>query len=292
MAIIMDGKALAAKKRAQIREQVASFVEQGVTPALAVVIVGDNPSSRFYVNNKKKDCAECGIRSIEKALPKETTETELLDVLAELNQDPTVDGIIVQLPLPKHIDERRILEAISPKKDVDAFHPENVGHIMIGDYHFLPCTPAGVMELFKEYGISLSGKRCVVIGRSNIVGKPQAMLLLQQNGTVTICHSKTENLAEITRQAEVIVCAVGREMFLTGDMVSDGCVVIDVGMNVKADGKLTGDVDFEAVSKRASYITPAPGGVGPMTRVMLLQNTLKAAERRLAAVSSANSDGK
>ena len=247
------------------------------------MIVGDNPSSRFYVNNKKKDCAECGIRSIEKALPEQTTEDELLSVLSELNADPTVDGIIVQLPLPKHIDERRVIESIDPKKDVDAFHPENVGRIMIGDYSFLPCTPAGVMELLAEYKIDVAGKNCVVIGRSNIVGKPQAMLLLHKNGTVTICHSKTKNLAEITRRAEIIVCAVGREMFLTEDMVSDGVVVIDVGMNVKKDGKLTGDVDFENVSKHASFITPAPGGVGPMTRVMLLQNTLKAAERRLTA---------
>lgn len=283
MAIIMDGKALAAKKRAQIKEKVESFTQNGVTPALAVVIVGDNPSSRFYVNNKKKDCAECGIRSIEKALPEQTTEDELLSVLSELNADPTVDGIIVQLPLPKHIDERRVIESIDPKKDVDAFHPENVGRIMIGDYSFLPCTPAGVMELLAEYKIDVAGKNCVVIGRSNIVGKPQTMLLLHKNGTVTICHSKTKNLAEITRRAEIIVCAVGREMFLTEDMVSDGVVVIDVGMNVKKDGKLTGDVDFENVSKHASFITPAPGGVGPMTRVMLLQNTLKAAERRLTA---------
>ena len=281
MAVLMDGKALAAKKRAEIKEKVGHFAARGVVPALAVVIVGDNPSSRFYVNNKKKDCAECGIRSIEKALPEQTSEEELLAVLAELNADPYVDGIIVQLPLPKHIDERRVIEAIDPKKDVDAFHPENVGRVMIGDYSFLPCTPAGVMELLAEYHIEVSGKNCVVIGRSNIVGKPQAMLLLHKNGTVTICHSKTQQLAEVTRRADIIACAVGREMFLTADMVADGAVVIDVGMNVKKDGKLTGDVDFENVSKRASFITPAPGGVGPMTRVMLLKNTLKAAERRL-----------
>ena len=281
MAVLMDGKALAAKKRAEIKETVDRYASRGVVPALAVVIVGDNPSSRFYVNNKKKDCAECGIRSIEKALPEQTTEHELLAVVAELNADPSIDGILVQLPLPNHIDERRVIEAIDPKKDVDAFHPENVGRVMIGDYSFLPCTPAGVMELLAEYRIEVSGRNCVVIGRSNIVGKPQAMLLLHKNGTVTICHSKTQQLAEITRRADIIVCAVGREMFLTADMVAEGAVVIDVGMNVKKDGKLTGDVDFENVSRRAAYITPAPGGVGPMTRVMLLKNTLKAAERRL-----------
>ena len=281
MAVLMDGKALAAKKRAEIKETVDRYAARGVVPALAVVIVGDNPSSRFYVNNKKKDCAECGIRSIEKALPEQTTEHELLAVVAELNADPSIDGILVQLPLPNHIDERRVIEAIDPKKDVDAFHPENVGRVMIGDYSFLPCTPAGVMELLAEYRIEVSGRNCVVIGRSNIVGKPQAMLLLHKNGTVTICHSKTQQLAEITRRADIIVCAVGREMFLTADMVAEGAVVIDVGMNVKKDGKLTGDVDFENVSRRAAYITPAPGGVGPMTRVMLLKNTLKAAERRL-----------
>lgn len=281
MAVLMDGKALAAKKRAEIKEKVERFSARDVVPALAVIIVGDNPSSRFYVNNKKKDCAECGIRSIEKALPEQTTEEELLAVVAKLNADALIDGILVQLPLPKHIDERHVIEAIDPKKDVDAFHPENVGRVMIGDYSFLPCTPAGVMELLAEYDIEVGGKNCVVIGRSNIVGKPQAMLLLHKNGTVTICHSKTRQLAEITRRADIIVCAVGREMFLTADMVADGAVVIDVGMNVKKDGKLTGDVDFENVSKRASFITPAPGGVGPMTRVMLLKNTLKAAERRL-----------
>ena len=282
MAILMDGKALAAKMRLQIKEKVEALTAAGTEPALAVIIVGNNPASRFYVNNKKKDCAECGIRSIEKAMPEETTEEELLAVIAELNADPSIDGILVQLPVPKHINERRIIEAIDPKKDVDAFHPENVGRVMIGQYSFLPCTPAGVMEILAEYDIDVAGKNCVVIGRSNIVGKPQAMLLLHKNGTVTICHSRTKNLAEITRKAEIIVCAVGKEKFLTADMVSEGAVIIDVGMNVNAEGKLTGDVDFEPVSKLASYITPAPGGVGPMTRVMLLQNTLKAAQIRAA----------
>ncbi|MBQ4047895.1 MAG: bifunctional methylenetetrahydrofolate dehydrogenase/methenyltetrahydrofolate cyclohydrolase FolD [Clostridia bacterium] len=282
MAILMDGKALAAKMRLQIKEKVEALTAAGTEPALAVIIVGNNPASRFYVNNKKKDCAECGIRSIEKAMPEETTEEELLAVIAELNADPSIDGILVQLPVPKHINERRIIEAIDPKKDVDAFHPENVGRVMIGQYSFLPCTPAGVMEILAEYDIDVAGKNCVVIGRSNIVGKPQAMLLLHKNGTVTICHSRTKNLAEITRKAEIIVCAVGKEKFPTADMVSEGAVIIDVGMNVNAEGKLTGDVDFEPVSKLASYITPAPGGVGPMTRVMLLQNTLKAAQIRAA----------
>ena len=282
MAILMDGKALAAKMRLQIKEKVEALIAAGTEPALAVIIVGNNPASRFYVNNKKKDCAECGIRSIEKAMPEETTEEELLAVIAELNADPSIDGILVQLPVPKHINERRSIEAIDPKKDVDAFHPENVGRVMIGQYSFLPCTPAGVMEILAEYNIDVAGKNCVVIGRSNIVGKPQAMLLLHKNGTVTICHSRTKNLAEITRNAEIIVCAVGKEKFLTADMVSEGAVIIDVGMNVNAEGKLTGDVDFEPVSKLASYIPPAPGGVGPMTRVMLLQNTLKAAQIRAA----------
>lgn len=280
MAILMDGKALAAKMRAQIREDVAAMKAAGTEPALAVILVGNNPSSRFYVNNKEKDCAECGIRSIEVAMPEETTEAELLSVIDRLNADPTVDGVLVQLPLPKQINERHVIEHIDPDKDVDAFHPQNVGRIMIGEFNFLPCTPAGVMELLDEYKIPVAGKRCVVIGRSNIVGKPQAMLLLHRSGTVTICHSKTENLPEVTRQADILVCAVGKAMFLTADMVKPGAVVIDVGMNVKADGKLTGDADFEGVSKVASYITPAPGGVGPMTRVMLLKNTLKAASRR------------
>ncbi len=282
MAILMDGKALAAKMRLQLKEKVEALIAAGTEPALVVIIVGNNPASRFYVNNKKKDCAECGIRSIEKAMPEETTEEALLAVIAELNADPSIDGILVQLPVPKHINERRIIEAIDPKKDVDAFHPENVGRVMIGQYSFLPCTPAGVMEILAEYNIDVAGKNCVVIGRSNIVGKPQAMLLLHKNGTVTICHSRTKNLAEITRKAEIIVCAVGKEKFLTADMVSEGAVIIDVGMNVNAEGKLTGDVDFEPVSRLASYITPAPGGVGPMTRVMLLQNTLKAAQIRAA----------
>ncbi len=277
MAILMDGKALAAETRKDISRRVAELDYQ---PSLAVIIVGNNPASRFYVNNKKKDCAECGIKSIEYALSEDTKESELLELIARLNADDELDGILVQLPLPKGIDEKAVIAAISPKKDVDAFHAENVGHIMLGDAALLPCTPAGVMRLLDRYGIDPAGKECVVIGRSNIVGKPQAMLLLHRNATVTICHSRTRDLAEVTRRADIIVCAVGKVDFLKADMVGEGAVVIDVGMNTRADGSLTGDVDFAAVEPIASYITPAPGGVGPMTRVMLLENTLTAAKMR------------
>jgi len=277
MAILMDGKALAAETRKDISRRVAELDYQ---PSLAVIIVGNNPASRFYVNNKKKDCAECGIKSIEYALSEDTKESELLELIARLNADDELDGILVQLPLPKGIDEKAVIAAISPQKDVDAFHAENVGHIMLGDAALLPCTPAGVMRLLDRYGIDPAGKECVVIGRSNIVGKPQAMLLLHRNATVTICHSRTRDLAEVTRRADIIVCAVGKVDFLKADMVGEGAVVIDVGMNTRADGSLTGDVDFAAVEPIASYITPAPGGVGPMTRVMLLENTLTAAKMR------------
>jgi len=277
MAILMDGKALAAETRKDISRRVAELDYQ---PSLAVIIVGNNPASRFYVNNKKKDCAECGIKSIEYALSEDTKESELLELIARLNADDELDGILVQLPLPKGIDEKAVIAAISPQKDVDAFHAENVGHIMLGDAALLPCTPAGVMRLLDRYGIDPAGKECVVIGRSNIVGKPQAMLLLHRNATVTICHTRTRDLAEVTRRADIIVCAVGKVDFLKADMVGEGAVVIDVGMNTRADGSLTGDVDFAAVEPIASYITPAPGGVGPMTRVMLLENTLTAAKMR------------
>ncbi|MBR6740616.1 MAG: bifunctional methylenetetrahydrofolate dehydrogenase/methenyltetrahydrofolate cyclohydrolase FolD [Clostridia bacterium] len=277
MAILMDGKALAAETRKDISRRVAELDYQ---PSLAVIIVGNNPASRFYVNNKKKDCAECGIKSIEYALSEDTKESELLELIARLNADDELDGILVQLPLPKGIDEKAVIAAISPQKDVDAFHAENVGHIMLGDAALLPCTPAGVMRLLERYGIDPAGKECVVIGRSNIVGKPQAMLLLHRNATVTICHSRTRDLPEVTRRADIIVCAVGKVDFLRADMVRRGAVVIDVGMNTRADGSLTGDVDFAAVEPIASYITPAPGGVGPMTRVMLLENTLTAAKMR------------
>lgn len=239
-----------------------------------MVIVGDNPASRVYVNNKKKACEYVGFESYEYALPEETTEEELLNLVEKLNNDEKVNGILVQLPLPEHINEEAVINKISPLKDVDAFHPQNVGKIMTGDYDFLPCTPAGVMELIKESGIDVCGKECVVLGRSNIVGKPQAMLLLHSNGTVTICHSRTQNLKEVTKRADILVAAIGKEKFVTADMVKEGAVVIDVGINRMADGKLCGDVDFEAVKEVAGAITPVPGGVGPMTIAMLMKNTL------------------
>ncbi len=252
--------------------------QKGIAPGLAVVIVGDDPASRVYVNNKKKACEYVGIYSEEYALGKDTTQTELLHLIETLNQKKEISGILVQLPLPAQIDEKVIIDAIDYRKDVDAFHPVNVGKIMIGDYDFLPCTPAGVMELIAESGISPAGKECVIVGRSNIVGKPQAMLLLHQHGTVTICHSKTQNLAEVCRRADILVAAVGRAKMITKDMVKPGAVVIDVGMNRTSDGALCGDVDYESVLQVASAITPVPGGVGPMTIAMLMKNTLKAAQ--------------
>ena len=279
MAQLIDGKMTAAAVREDVAAQVRQMQEDtGITPGLAVVIVGNDPASRTYVNNKKKYCAEVGIYSEEYALPEETTQEELLELVRKLNEKPDIDGILVQLPLPKHLNEKAVIEAIRPDKDVDAFHPSNVGRIMIGDYHFLPCTPAGIMELLARAGIEVSGKRCVVIGRSNIVGKPMAMLLLHQNGTVTICHSKTQDLASICREADILVAAVGKERFVTADMVKPGAVVIDVGMNRDENGKLCGDVDFAAVEPVASWITPVPGGVGPMTIAMLLKNTVAAAK--------------
>ena len=278
MAIIIDGKEVAKEKREQIKSRVEVLKSQGKTVGLAVIIVGENPASRVYVNNKKKGCSEVGIESFEYALPETTTEQELKELVEKLNNDDRVNGILCQLPLPKHINEDAVINTISPKKDVDAFHPQNVGHIMIGDYTFLPCTPAGIMEMLKFYNISVSGKKCVVIGRSNIVGKPMAMLLLKENGTVEICHSRTENLKEETLSADILVAAVGKANFLTADMVKQGAVVIDVGMNRDENGKLCGDVDFENVKERASYITPVPGGVGPMTITMLLENTVRAVE--------------
>ncbi len=256
----------------------ASLKAKGVSVGLAVVIVGDNPASRVYVNSKKKACEELGIYSEEHALPQDTKQEELLSLVEKLNNDSNIDGILVQLPLPKQIDEKTIINAIRPEKDVDAFHPVNVGKIMIGDFDFLPCTPAGVMELIKESGIEVCGKSCVVIGRSNIVGKPQAMLLLHQNGTVTICHSKTKNLAEVVRGADIVVAAVGVPEMITGDMIKEGAVVIDVGMNRLENKKLVGDVNFEQCEKKAAAITPVPGGVGPMTIAMLMKNTVKAAQ--------------
>ncbi len=279
MAKILDGKAVSQRVKNALKDETEKFVEKyGIRPGLAVVIVGDDPASRVYVNSKKKACAEIGYYSEEHALPESTTEGELLSLVEKLNGDEKIHGILVQLPLPKHIDEEKIINAINPKKDVDAFHPVNVGKIMIGNFDFLPCTPAGVMELINEAGIDLTGKNCVVVGRSNIVGKPQAMLLLHKNATVTICHSKTKNIKEITKNADVLVAAVGRAQMFDGDYIKDGAVVIDVGMNRLENKKLVGDVDFESAAKKASYITPVPGGVGPMTIAMLMKNTLTAAK--------------
>ncbi len=280
MAKILDGKAVSQRVKDDLKKETEKFVkENGFAPGLAVVIVGNDPASRVYVNSKKRACEEIGYYSEEHALCESTTEDELLNLVEKLNNDDKIHGILVQLPLPKHINEETIINAINPKKDVDAFHPVNVGKIMIGNFDFLPCTPAGVMELIKESGISLEGKNCVVIGRSNIVGKPQAMLLLHKNATVTICHSKTKNLKEIAQTADVLVVAVGRAQMITGDYIKEGAVVIDVGMNRLENKKLVGDVDFESASKKASYITPVPGGVGPMTIAMLMKNTLTAAKK-------------
>ena len=280
MSQIIDGKAVSAKVKEEIRLETEKLKAQGVEIGLAVVIVGNDPASQVYVRNKEKACETVGFNSFKYALPEETTEEELLALVDKLNNDDKVDGILVQLPLPKHLDDKIIINNIRPDKDVDAFHPVNVGKIMIGDYSFLPCTPAGVMELIKSTGTEIAGKECVVIGRSNIVGKPQAMLLLQKNGTVTICHSKTKNLKEICLGADILVVAIGRAKFITGDMIKEGAVVIDVGMDRDENGKLCGDVDFESAEKRAGYITPVPGGVGPMTIAMLMKNTLTAAKQQ------------
>lgn len=278
MAKIIDGKAISAAVLADVAEEVRGLKDKGIVPGLAVIIVGEDPASRVYVNNKKKACANAGIYSEEFALPADTTQDELLALVASLNGRSDINGILCQLPLPAHIDDKAIIAAISPMKDVDAFHAANVGHIMIGDYAFLPCTPAGVMELLHRSGVEVAGKNCVVIGRSNIVGKPMAMLLLHANGTVTICHSRTRNLREICASADILVAAVGRPKFVTADMVKPGAAVIDVGMDRDENGKLCGDVDYEAVFPVAGYITPVPGGVGPMTISMLMKNTLMAAK--------------
>ena len=279
MSKIIDGKAVSQSVKDRIKEQAAQLKEKyGVTAGLAVIIVGDDPASRIYVNNKKKACEYVGFDSYEYALPKETTESELVELINKLNNDDRIDGILCQLPLPKHIDENVIINNIAPNKDVDAFHPVNVGKIMIGDYSFLPCTPAGVMELIASTGVDVKGKECVVVGRSNIVGKPMSMLLLHKSGTVTICHSKTKDLKAECKRADILVAAVGVPNLIKGDMIKEGAVVIDVGMNRLDNGKLCGDVEFETASKVASYITPVPGGVGPMTIAMLMQNTLTAAK--------------
>ena len=275
MAIRIDGKALAAKVKEQVREEAGRLSRR---PALAVILVGENPASKVYVAGKEKDCAECGITSLGYKLPEETAQEELLELISRLNRDENVDGILCQLPLPKHLDEELVINSIAADKDVDCFHPYNVGRMVIGEPVFLPCTPAGVMEMLREYEIPVCGRRCVVLGRSNIVGKPMSALLLQADGTVTTCHSRTEDLADITRQADILVSAIGKTKFVTADMVKEGAVVIDVAMNRDENGKLCGDVDFAAVEPKASYITPVPGGVGPMTRALLMRNILTAAE--------------
>lgn len=274
-ATLIDGKALAAKVKADVREEAASLRRK---PGLAVIIVGDDPASRVYVNSKRKDCEECGFYSEEFALPAETKQEDLLSLISQLNSREDIDGILCQLPLPKGLDEREVLLAIDPAKDVDCFHPYNVGQLTIGEPVFQPCTPGGVMEMLKEYGIAPAGKKCVVLGRSNIVGKPMALLLLHAHGTVTICHSKTPDMAAVTAGADILVSAVGKTGLVTADMVKEGAVVIDVAMNRNEAGKLCGDVCFDEVAAKASYITPVPGGVGPMTRAMLMKNTLTAAK--------------
>ena len=277
MAKLLMGKEVSARIKAELKTEVENLKKEGINPGLAVIIVGEDPASQVYVRNKERACEECGIYSEKYALTAETTQEELLKLIDELNNKSSISGILVQLPVPKHIDEKTIINAIAPNKDVDAFHPVNVGKIMVGNYDFVPCTPAGVIELIKESGIDVSGKECVIVGRSNIVGKPQAMLLLHQNGTVTICHSKTKNLAEKTKNADILVAAVGIPNFIKGDMIKEGAVVIDVGINRLENKKLCGDVEFESAEKVAGAITPVPGGVGPMTIAMLMKNTVKAA---------------
>lgn len=276
-AVRMDGKALSAKVRSSILAETEELKEKGVTPGLAVIIVGNDPASEIYVRNKEKACAECGFYSEKYALPAETSQEELLGLIDQLNHSPQISGILCQLPVPDHISEEAVINAIDPKKDVDAFHPVNVGKIMVGNFDFVPCTPAGVMELLDEYQIDIKGKECVVVGRSNIVGKPMSMLLLHRHGTVTMCHSRTQHLDEVCRRADILVAAVGKAGFITPDMVKDGAVVIDVGINRNTEGKVCGDVDA-AVMEKASYMTPVPGGAGPMTITMLMKNTLKAAK--------------
>lgn len=275
---LISGKEVSQTVKDEIKIQTKKLKDKGISVKLAVIIVGDDPASHIYVKNKKKACEYVGFESLEYALDEKTSEEELLELIDKLNKDKTVNGILCQLPLPKHIDEKKIIDSISPLKDVDAFHPVNVGKIMIGDYEFLPCTPAGIMRLIESTSYDVSGKDCVIIGRSNIVGKPMAMLMLHKNATVTICHSRTNNIEEKIKSADIVIAAVGIPKFVKGDMVKDGALVIDVGINRTSDGKLCGDVDFDEVSKKASFITPVPGGVGPMTISMLMQNTLKAAK--------------
>lgn len=279
MAQIISGKELAAAIKEQVKQQAQALTQQGIKPCLAVVLVGENPASAVYVRGKEKDCQECGMESRIIRLAEQTTQNQLLEVLAQLAQDDAVHGILVQLPLPAHIEEQAVIEAIPPHKDVDGFTPVNVGRMMIGQECFLPCTPAGCIEMLRSTGIDLTGKRAVVLGRSNIVGKPAAMLLVQNHATVTICHSRTQNLKEICAQADVLIAAIGKPRFVTEDMIKPGAVVIDVGINRDETGALCGDVDFEAAAKKAAAITPVPGGVGLMTRAMLMVNTLAAAKK-------------
>ena len=276
MAQIISGKEVSAKVRAELKKETEALIEAtGIYPGLAVILVGNDPASQVYVRNKQLACEELGFHPFEYKMGENTTQEQLLDLINVLNKDPKVHGILVQLPLPDHLDEQSVLYAIAPEKDVDAFHPMNVGKIMIGSYDVLPCTPAGVMELLDASGVEISGKNCVVIGRSNIVGKPMAMLLLQRSGTVTICHSKTKNLAEVCAEADILVVAIGKPKFVTADMVKEGAVVIDVGINRDENNKLCGDVDYESVAPKASLITPVPGGVGPMTIAMLMKNCVE-----------------
>lgn len=275
---IIDGKAVSKKVKEDVKAECEQLKAKGITPGLAVIIVGDDPASQVYVHNKEVACEACGFYSVKYALPAETTEDELNALVDKLNKDDKINGILCQLPLPSHLDDNEVINRIDPLKDVDAFHPVNVGAIMIGDYNYLPCTPAGVMELIHSTGIDVSGKKAVVMGRSNIVGKPMAMLLLHENATVEITHSRTQNLADITKEADILVAAIGKAKFVKADMVKDGAVVIDVGMNRDENGKLCGDVDFEDVKDKCSFITPVPGGVGPMTIAMLMKNTLTAAK--------------
>ncbi len=279
MAKIIDGRAISAAIKDELKEQVAVYKQQGVEITLAVVKVGNDPASAVYVRNKEKACEYIGITSRTLALPEETTEEELLQVVNDLNQDNTVNGILVQLPLPKHIDESRILLAIDSKKDVDGFHPVNVGKMVIGEDTFLPCTPAGIIEMLKRSGVDIAGRECVIIGRSNIVGKPMAMLMLKENATVTITHSRTKDLKEVTKRADILIAAIGKAKYITDDYVKEGAVIIDVGMDRDENGKLCGDVDFASVEPKAGAITPVPGGVGPMTVTMLLVNCLKSVEQ-------------
>ncbi|MBQ2932921.1 MAG: bifunctional methylenetetrahydrofolate dehydrogenase/methenyltetrahydrofolate cyclohydrolase FolD [Clostridia bacterium] len=278
MATILSGKVVSARIKENLTKEIADLKANGILPGLAVIIVGEDPASKVYVGRKEAMCTELGMHSEKFALPENTTQDQLLELVEKLNNDDKIHGILVQLPLPKHLDEKAVINNIRPEKDVDAFHPVNVGKIMIGDYDFVPCTPAGIMELIAESGVEVEGKTCVVVGRSNIVGKPMSMLLLHKNGTVTTCHSRTKNLAEVVKTADILVAAVGKANFITADMVKPGAVVIDVGMNRLEDGRLVGDVDFEAVEKIAGAITPVPGGVGPMTIAMLMKNTFTAAK--------------